>query len=707
MRGSASHSVSFADVRPILEPRSIAVIGASDQAGNLGGETVRRLVTFGYPGRIFPVNRSGAAVAGLRSFAYVADLPEIPESVIFAIPASGLLAAIADCADAGIRHGIAYAGGLAEAGGEGAVLQQAIVALCRDKGFTLCGPNCVGVINSTMPATSTFSTALLEMDALLPGGISMVCQSGGIATTAFSMVQQAGFGFRHLVSSGNEAMVDFADYLHAFAQDPETSIIGGYLEGIADGPRFLRALEAARDSGKPVVLIKAGTTRETALAARAHTGALVGDDRVIDAVFEETGVVRARSVEELVDLVCMLVDNRRKVPSGRGVGVITFGGGNGVLGVDQCAQSGLSVPPLRPERAQALRSRLISVATAANPLDLTPTTAFRDDAMAQLPDALDLLAGEPAIHSLLFVVGSMAARAAEICEVIEGLAARSHKPVVVSWPSPPRAVPGRLAARGIYSFLDPVRGIRALERWVNHAATLRNRSVAAPTTTIDWNAFVSTPAPAVVSEPACHRILRAAGLDVAASELCGDEAAAVRGADTIGHPVVLKGISPQVTHRAKAGLVMVDVRTPDEVRAAYRALHARAAELSISLEGVLVQALHPRGIELLVTAFRDPAFGVMVSCGSGGGLTEVVDDVVTARAPMDAGEAARMIERLRVRRHATDGAGPLDTARAADYLSRFSMLAATAPWERFVFEVNPVLWRRDRAVALDGLLLIG
>ena len=162
------------------------------------------------------------------------------------------------------------------------------------------------------------------------------------------MVQQAGFGFRHLVSSGNEAVVDFADFLHACAQDPGTHIIGGYLEGIGDGPRFMRALEVARDRGKPVVLIKAGTTGATARAAQAHTGALVGDDRVVDAVFEEMGVLRARSVEELVDLVCMLVDNRHRVPSGPGVGVITFGGGNGVLGADQCAQNGLVTPALRP-----------------------------------------------------------------------------------------------------------------------------------------------------------------------------------------------------------------------------------------------------------------------------------------------------------------------------------------------------------------------
>lgn len=707
----ATHtSEPFVDVRPILEPRSIAVVGASDQPGNLGGETVRRLLKFKYPGRVSPISRTAATVAELPCFASISELPEVPELVILAIPANGLTAAICECADFGVRHGIAYAGGLAEAGGEGAELQRELVALCREKKFVLCGPNCVGVINATTPVAATFSTALQEMEALRPGAISMVCQSGGIATTAFSMVQQAGFGFRYLVSSGNEAVVDFADYLHAFARDPGTRIIGGYLEGIIDGPKFIRALEEARKCGKPVVLIKAGMTGATARAAQAHTGALVGEDRVVDAVLKEMGVMRVHSVEELVDLVLMLAGNQGKVASGPGVGVITFGGGNGVLGVDQCAQNSLSTPALSPECVERLRPLLVSVASAANPLDLTPTTAFRAEAMAQLPQALDIIADEPGIGSLLFIVGSMAAKAAEISDVICGLAERAQKPVCVSWPSPPHAVPARLAERGIYSFLDPARGIRALAKLVEHGAAMHRP--ARPATTdikaFDWAAFVpAQETHTVIPEHTCHRILAAAGLAVAAGEFVEDEAAAVRAADAIGLPVVLKGITPRITHRAKAGLVAVDLRSEAEVRAAYRRLVARAAKLAAPLDGVLVQKMHPRGIELLVTAFRDPVFGGMVSCGSGGVLTELIDDVVTERAPVGIELAAHMLERLRTRRHATDPEGLLATDAAARFIARFAELAHIAPWSRFVFEVNPVLWRRDDAVAVDGLLVIG
>jgi acetyltransferase len=706
----AQPAPAFVDVQGILEPCSIAVIGASDQLGNLGGETVRRLLKFNYPGRVFPISRTAKTVAGLPCSANVSELPGAPDLAILAIPANGLMAAIRESADFGVRHGIAYAGGLAEAGGEGVELQRALVALCREKGFVLCGPNCVGVINATTPVAATFSTALQEIDALRPGPISMVCQSGGIATTAFSMVQQAGFGFRHLVSSGNEAVVDFADYLYAFAQDAGTRIIGGYLEGIASGPKFVLALEEARTRGKPVVLIKAGTTGVTARAALAHTGALVGEDRVVDAILKEMGVLRVHSVEELVDVVLLLAGNEGKGASGSGVGVITFGGGNGVLGADQCTHLGLSTPALSPGCIDRLRPLLVSVATAANPLDLTPTTAFRPEAMAQLPAALDIVAAETEIQSLLFVVGSMAAKAAEISEVICGLAARAEKPVCASWPSPPRAVPALLAERGVYSFLDPGRGIRALSKLVEHGAAARRpaRQTARAITAFDWQSFVSVEdTHAIVPEHVCHRILTAAGLAVAAGKLADNEAAAVRVANAIGLPVVLKGIASRITHRAKAGLVALDLRSEAEVGAAFRRLEARAAELSATLDGVYAQKLYPPGTELLVTAFRDPMFGVMVSCGSGGILTELIDDVVTERAPVGPELAAHMLERLRTRRQATDSAGLLPTEPAARFVARFSELALTAPWERFVFEANPVLWRRNEAVAVDGLLVVG
>lgn len=673
------------------------MIGASDQPANLGGDTVRRLVKFKFPGAVYPVSRSASTVAGLPAYRNVSQLPQAPDLTILAIPASGLLEAIRECADAGARHGIAYAGGLADAGGEGAGLQRELVALCRERGFVLCGPNCVGVINATLPATSTFSTALYEMDSLRPGVISLVAQSGGIATTAFSMLQNAGCGLRYMVSSGNEAVASFADYLHAFARDPGTRIIGGYLEGIVDASKLVRALAQARQQDKPVVLIKAGMTSAGARAALAHTGALVGEDRVFDAVMNEMGVIRVYSVEELVDVMLLLAGNPGKVCSGPGVGVVTFGGGNGVLAADQCSLHGLSTPALSADGTERLKPLLVSVATAANPLDLTPTTAFRAEALAQLPHALDVFAAEPDLDSLLFIVGSLGSKANEISEVICGLAERSSKPVAACWPSPPKGVPARLAERGVYVFMEAARAIAAIGRMRARAeAARRPARRTEPSLNLDWSALVAA-GQNVVSEPQCHRILKSAGLPVAAGELALDEADALRVARAIGWPVVLKGVSAQVTHRAKAGLIAVDLRSEDELRDAFRRLTTLASELAARMEGIYVQRMHKAGAELLVSAFRDAHFGPMVSCGAGGVLTELIGDVVTERAPVSEALAAHMLSRLRIKANP----GP-----AAAFISRLSQLAAGAPWPRFILEINPVLCSRDAAVAVDGLLVI-
>ena len=563
-----------------------------------------------------------------------------------------------------------------------------------------------------MPATPTFSTALLEVDALRPGGISIVAQSGGIATSAFSLVQQAGFGCRHMISSGNEAVVGFPDYLYALAQDEGTEVIAGYLEGTADNDKLVRALEEAQRRRKPVVLIKAGATSASARAAQAHTGALVGEDRVVDAVLRELGVIRVYSIEELVDVSLLLVGNRNRVPAGRGVGVVTFGGGNGVLATDQCAQFGLTTPPLSAECVERLRPLLISVATAANPLDLTPTTAFRAESLALLPERARRRrrrAGDPLdpLHCRLDGRAGRRDRGRH-----RGVRAPGHqaglRQLALAAPRHSGA-----AGRPRHLFVPRPRPGRAGHRPAGRPAPRRPSRPPRPTAVEPSRVRLGGPrrprAPGSASFPEdrCHRILAAAGLPVAAGQLVRGRGGRDRGRRaSVGFPVVLKGISPSVTHRAAAGLLAVDLRSEAEVATAFRRLWARAREIAVELDGVYVQKMHRGGTELLLAAFRDPMFGVMVSCGSGGGLTELIDDVVTERAPVDARLAAHMLDRLRIRRYAVDPRGPLDVEIAAAFLARFSELAATAPWPRFVFEVNPIKWTREAAVAVDGLLIV-
>lgn len=702
---------NFPDVTAMLSPRSIAILGASDRRGNLGGDTVNRLVRFGFPGPIWPVNRSTDPVGGLPAYASVADLPETPDLVIFAIPGDGLCAAIRDCASVGIRHGVAYAGGFIESGQEAGIrAQRELSDVCRETGFTLCGPNCVGFINTAVPVTATFSTALYEVEQLAPGAISVVTQSGGIGTVAMSIMLDAGFGIRMMISSGNEAVVSFADYVRALVNDDGTRVIVAYLEGVTDAPALVAAFREARVRGKPVVLIKSGASPAAARAAKAHTGALVGEDRVFDAMLQESGVIRVRSVEELVDVALMLADFfPGAMPKGRGVGVVTFGGGNGVLAADQALQYGLTTPSLEADCVERLRPLLVAFATAANPLDLTPTTAFRAEAFAQLPAALDVFAAAPQIHSVMVIVGSLASRAREITDVIHAFHDRLDKPVCVVWPSPPSGVVAEFARHGIPAFLDPARGLRALGRLAEyHELALRpSRPAELAVPSFDWRSRVPERGPnAVITEDRCHAILAAAGLSVAPGRLTRTKDEATAAAAAVGFPVVLKAISPAVTHRAAAGLVAVDLRSAQEVALAFDELGARAAGMPVALDGIYVQKMVKGGTELLVAAFRDPMFGTMISCGAGGGLTEIIDDVVTRQAPVDEAAAADMIARLRSYRHLRPGQDDTVVRPAAAFVAAFSRLAASAPWTRFVFEINPIRWSADSVVAVDGLLIV-
>jgi acyl-CoA synthetase (NDP forming) len=455
-------------------------------------------------------------------------------------------------------------------------------------------------------------------------------------------------------------------------------------------------------------MLRAGASAVSARAALAHTGALVGDDRVLDAVLKECGVIRVRSVEELVDVCLMLgAMPMEKMPRGPGVGIITFGGGFGVLAADQCLPYGLTSPPLDSERSAGLQPLLISVASAANPTDLTPSTALRLESLAKLPAAMDVIASQPDIQSLLLMVGGLAAREKEISEVFTAFWQRCPKVVGIAWPAPPIGTLERFAEQGIPTWDEQDRVLRVLGRLATYgmARERPTRPLDLAPLAFDWAADV-LPGAKVISEDRCHAILRKAALPVAPGELAADEAAAVRIARDVGLPVVMKGIAAAVTHRAAAGLLAVDLRSETEVAEAYRRLQARAEAIGVALDGVYVQKLMRGGVELFVSVFRDAMFGTMISVGAGGGMTELIGDVATERAPVDAAVAAAMIGRLRLARHAKDEQGPLQVAAAAEFVAGLSRLGAGAPWARFTFEVNPIKWSRDGVVAVDGLLIV-
>jgi acyl-CoA synthetase (NDP forming) len=476
---------------------------------------------------------------------------------------------------------------------------------------------------------------------------------------------------------------------------------------VRDGEKFIRAVGAARANGKPVVILKGGATAASAKAAAAHTGALVGEGRVWDAVFRREGVIQAHSLEQLIDIVLFLNSiDLHKLPGGKGVAIVAFGGGAGVLSADQCARHGLTTPALSSGTQEMLRPLVPPIAAIANPIDLTPQALNEEKWFDKFGPTLDAIAADPEIHTVLLQFGPVPRRGLEIAKEICAFRERSGKTVCIAWALPPAEVPPYLLSRGVHNFEEYERAIAVLGKAAASVA-VKSDDPAAVEKFFDWAAYVPNPRPGqVIAEHECHRILAAAGLAVAAGRLATTEEAAIAAAEAVRTPVAMKGISSAVTHRAAAGLLALPVSGADEVRAAYRRLRDRASASGIVLDGVYVQHMVSGQAEVLISALRDPVFGVVVSCGAGGGLTELIDDVVLERAPVSERTALDMIERLRLARSVRKLQPAPDPAALARYIAQFSQAAACAPWAQFVLEVNPVKWDGDAVTAVDGLLII-
>lgn len=696
----------FADVTSFLNPRSVAIVGASDQERSLGGAAVRYLQKFKYPGFIWPVHPTAKVVSGLPAYRTVNELPEAPDLVILAIAASAIPALLRECANAGIHNVVVWAGGFSEGGAEGSALQEEVSDICRENGISLLGPNCIGIINTVQPLVASFASFLRDTETLSQGNISMIGQSGGLVTMAMAHAANAGFGFRYAVSTGNEAVLSAADFIAACVDDPGSKVIAVYLEGTRDGEKLLASFRKAKDKGKPIVLLRGGRSEAAARAAAAHTGALAGESRVWNAVLAEFGVIETRSLEELLDVVQQLSSSpSQRVVKGNGVAIVTFGGGSGVLSADQCERRGLATPPLLATTQEQLGKLVPPIASTQNPIDLTPQVYSAEQWLEKLPKALDVIASDPGIDAILLQFGPMAISGLEIAKIAKSFMDRSPIPTLLSWPLAPVGVPDWLREQEVNVFIEYDRAVRVLSHLVS-SSSKRSPQLEGAVRKFEWNIYVPNPSKdLVVSEHNCHRLLSQAGIPVALGLLVSSTEEAIDAGKELGWPIAMKGMSQAVTHKAAAGLVKLNIDSPAGVTHAMESISSRANELNVELEGTYVQHMYTAGIEILVSAFRDPTFGVIVSCGAGGVFTEVIDDVVLHRAPFGEEVATDMLRKLRIVKNVLRN-GSANLPAMATFLKEFSELVAGAPWRKFVLEVNPVKWSNEGAIGVDGLLII-
>ena len=686
----------------LLEPRSVAVIGASDDPSRIGGRPIRYMREAGFAGRIHPVNPKRPQVQGLPTYPDIGLVPGPVDLAVIAVPADRVETVLTACANQGVGSAVIFSAGFAETGRTGARAQDTLGNIARERGIRVLGPNCLGVYNTDTGLFATFSTTL-EDRLPRPGNVGLVSQSGAYGSHLSLLASHRGLGIRYWITTGNECDITVPECIEWLAERDEISVVVAYAEGITEPDRLVRALERARLARKPVIFMKVGTTEVGARAARSHTASLSGEDAVFDAVLRQFGGLRARTTEEVLDFA--YAASFGVWPASRRVALLTISGGVGVQMADAAVEAGLEVPPLN-EPAQAELLRRLPFATPRNPVDIT-AQAFND--IALVGRNLDLVLDDGRYDSVVAFFTYVASAKAMVGPIRESLqTARRRHPgclLVLSIVGPPAVVESYEAA-GCPVFEDPTRAVRAV------AALARVQEwFAKPAPLIDGpSSPVDALPPGPLSEHAAAEILARAGLPMQPSRLVATPDEAVRAASDLGFPVALKICGPDVLHKTELNGVALGLSDPETVRDAHGRLVAavRAHQPPPTLDGFLVAPMADEGVDMVIGTVRDETFGPVVMVGSGGILVEVLEDVAFRRAPFDEHEARQMLEELRGFRRLTGirGRPPADVDALVRALTALAAFAAGRD-DLESAEINPlrVLPRGRGVVGLDALVL--
>jgi len=676
-----------AALRLALAPRSIAVIGASDNAHKIGGRPLAYLARFGFAGVVYPINPTRDQVQGLRCFPSLQSLPERPDIAIVALPGDAAVEAVDECATAGVALCIVMSSGFGDVDAAGKAREQAMAARARAQGMRIVGPNSQGLANFGTGAVASFSTMFTEV-APADGPVGIISQSGAMSVIPYGLLRARGVGVRHSHATGNDCDVTVCELATVVAEDPGLKLLLLYLEGIPDPWHLAEAARVARQRGLPVVALKSGRSAAGQEAASSHTGALANEDRVVDAFFAEHGIWRAQSMVDLVDTAQLYLKGWR--PRGRRLVAISNSGAVCVLTADAASAAGMPLEPLAAETQAELRTILPGFATTTNPVDITAALLTNSKLFGAI---LPPIARDPAADA--FFIGIAVAGAGYDVEAFASDAARfaaeTGKPLVVA--APQASVAERFTSLGMAVYPTEGEAVHALGQFLSHAELLQ--SMAARAVPIAPRPRPAAPS-RLLDEAASLALLAERGVPVARHRLCRSEAEARDAFVALGgEPVVVKGCSDEASHKSELGLVRVGVRDADAVAAAYRDMQAAARAAGVALSGVLVAELVRGQRELMIGARLDPVFGPVVLVGDGGKYVEAMPDVQVLLPPFDAARVAATLRRLRIAPllDGVRGEPPLDVDAFCRAVVAVGDLMADASTGVTQLDVNPVIVR--------------
>ena len=691
----------LSDIGGLVAPASVAVIGASNDVTRIGGRPIAAMRAAGYRGRVLPVNPNRDTVQGLPCYPSVSDLPEVPQAALVAVPAALVGDVIEELGKKGCRAATLFSAGFAETGEKGEAAQRGLVDIARRYGMRLLGPNTLGVYNVGTAYYGTFSSSL---DTGFPklGNVGIASQSGAFGAHLGVLARDRELGCSALITTGNEADITVADAIGWMAQSDGTDVICTYMEAINDAPALLKALDAARGAGKPVLALKSGRSAVGARAAASHTASLTGDAVVAEAVLSDHGAILVRDPETMMDIA--YAASPKVFPARHSLGIVTVSGGAGIVASDEAERIDLPMPAM-PHAAQAALKELLPYSSPANPLDCT-AQALNDPSLLEAFTRRGLEDGGygAMLCFLTFVAGSEAMSEA-ILTAMAPLRRAYPDRIIAFCALGDRQILRQYEEAGILVFEDPCRAVRALDS-VLRFADGRNESAAATRVAVPPVALPSrTP-----DEAEAKALLAGAGIPAAPERTVHDVDEAVAAADRLGYPLVMKVLSPDVVHKSDIGAVKLGLCDADAVRTAHAEILAGVAQHApkARVTGMLVASQLSGGVECLMGVNRDPAFGPVAVFGLGGVFVELINDIALRACPFDTETARRMILSVRGAPllQGARGTEPADIDALARMLSNLSVFAAGAGERLISIDLNPVLAMPEcqGAFALDAVI---
>ena len=690
-----------------FNPKAVAVIGASRDPVKLGYGVLNNILNSGYPGQIYPINPKSAEVLGLQSYKSVLDIPDPVDMAIIVIPNRFVASVLEECGQKGIKGVVIITAGFREAGREGVKMERELLSIAHKHGIRLIGPNCLGTIDTVLPLNGSFAVGMPKK-----GTIGFMSQSGALCTAILDWAVAEDVGFSYFVSLGNKADVDEVDLLEAWENDENSRVIISYLEGLRDGRRFIDV--ARRVTRKtPFIVVKSGNTEAGSRAVSSHTGSLAGSEAAYDAAFRQSGVLRALSIQDLFDY--SLAFAYQPTLKGNQIAIVTNAGGPGIMATDALERSGLKLAGLQRETIDYLRENLPPAANIYNPIDVIGDA--RADRYSRAIEAV--LKDENVDGLMVILTPQVMTEITETAELIGEISARYGKPVLGCFMGQATIGPGIeiLSKYSIPNYLFPERAAAAFKAMQDYHTWLERPPLEITSFDVDKGKVhqllddVREDGRLTMGEAEARDVMAAYGIRIPQSKVAKHADEAVRIAEEIGYPVVMKIASPDILHKSDIGGIKVGLNSATDVRDAFDLIVYRATRYmpDATIWGVQVQEMIMGGKEIIIGVNRDPQFGPLLMFGLGGIYVEVLKDVTFRVAPISSLDAKEMIREIRAYHllQGVRGEQASDQEAIVDVLLRISQLVTDFP-EIVELDINPLLVCEvgRGAVAVDARLVL-